>query len=63
MPLAAGASPDEPRHFARAYAKKRRCTPAKAVKTIRVEAATQRFEEAEQRIESIAKDSGFSSDR
>jgi transcriptional regulator GlxA family with amidase domain len=51
-----------PRNFARAYAKKRSCTPAKAVDAIRVEAARGRLEETEQRVESIAKDCGFSSE-
>jgi transcriptional regulator GlxA family with amidase domain len=51
-----------PRNFARAYAKKRGCTPAKAVEAIRVEAARRRLEETEDRIDSIAEDSGFSSE-
>jgi 4-carboxymuconolactone decarboxylase len=49
-----------PRNFARVYAKKRGCTPAKAVEAIRVEAARRRLEETEDRIESVAEDSGFS---
>jgi transcriptional regulator GlxA family with amidase domain len=48
-----------PRNFARAYAKKRGRTPAKAVEAIRVEAARRRLEETEDRIESIADDTGF----
>jgi transcriptional regulator GlxA family with amidase domain len=51
-----------PRNFARAYAKKRGRTPAKAVEAIRVEAARRRLEETERRIESVAEDSGFSSE-
>jgi AraC-like DNA-binding protein len=51
-----------PRNFARVYAKKRGCTPAKAVEAIRVEAARRRLEETEDRIESIALQSGFSSE-
>jgi transcriptional regulator GlxA family with amidase domain len=51
-----------PRNFARAYAEKRGRTPAKAVEAIRVEAARRRLEETEHRIESIAEDSGFSSE-
>jgi transcriptional regulator GlxA family with amidase domain len=49
-----------PRNFARAYAKKRGRTPAKAVEAIRVEAARRRLEETEDRIGSVADDSGFS---
>jgi transcriptional regulator GlxA family with amidase domain len=48
-----------PRNFARAYSKKRGCTPAKAVEAIRVEAARRLLEETEDRIDSIAEDSGF----
>jgi transcriptional regulator GlxA family with amidase domain len=51
-----------PRNFARAYAEKRGRTPAKAVEAIRVEAARRRLEETEHRIESVAEDSGFSSE-
>jgi transcriptional regulator GlxA family with amidase domain len=51
-----------PRNFARAYAKKRGCTPAKAVEAIRVETARRLLEETEDRIESIAENSGFSSE-
>ena len=51
-----------PRNFARAYAEKRRRTPAKAVEAIRVEAAKRRLEETEDRIESVAEDSGFSNE-
>jgi transcriptional regulator GlxA family with amidase domain len=51
-----------PRNFARAYAEKRGRTPAKAVEAIRVEAARRHLEETEHRIESIAEDSGFSSE-
>jgi transcriptional regulator GlxA family with amidase domain len=51
-----------PRNFARAYAEKRGRTPAKAVEAIRVEAARRCLEETERRIESIAADSGFSSE-
>jgi AraC-like DNA-binding protein len=49
-----------PRNFARAYAKKRGRTPAKAVAAIRVAAARRLLEETEQRIDFIAEDSGFS---
>jgi transcriptional regulator GlxA family with amidase domain len=49
-----------PRNFARAYAKKRGRTPAKAVEAIRVAAARRLLEETEDRIDSIAEDSGFS---
>jgi len=48
-----------PRNFARVYARKRGCTPAKAVEAIRVEVARRRLEETEDRIESIAEQSGF----
>jgi transcriptional regulator GlxA family with amidase domain len=51
-----------PRNFARAYVEKRGCTPAKAVEAIRVDAARRRLEETEDRIESVAEDSGFSSE-
>jgi transcriptional regulator GlxA family with amidase domain len=51
-----------PRNFARAYADKRGRTPAKAVEAIRVEAARRCLEETEDRIESVAEDSGFSSE-
>jgi transcriptional regulator GlxA family with amidase domain len=51
-----------PRNFARAYADKRGCTPAKAVEAIRVDAARRRLEETEERVESVADDSGFSSE-
>ena len=51
-----------PRNFARVYAKKRGCTPAKAVEAIRVDAARRRLEETEDRIESVAEDSGFSTE-
>jgi 4-carboxymuconolactone decarboxylase len=51
-----------PRNFARIYAKKRGCTPAKAVEAIRVDAARRRLEETEDRIESVAEESGFSSE-
>lgn len=51
-----------PRNFARVYSKKRGCTPAKAMETIRVEAARRRLEETEDRIESVAEQSGFSSE-
>ena len=51
-----------PRNFARAYAKKRGCTPARAVEAIRVEAARRRLEETEDRIESVAATAGFSSE-
>jgi transcriptional regulator GlxA family with amidase domain len=51
-----------PRNFARAYAKKRGRTPAKAVEAIRVDAARRLLEETEDRIDSIAEDSGFSSE-
>ena len=51
-----------PRNFARAYVEKRGCTPAKAVDAIRVDAARRRLEETEERIESVAEDSGFSSE-
>jgi len=51
-----------PRNFARVYAKKRGCTPAKAVEAIRVDAARRRLEETEERIESVAAESGFSSE-
>jgi transcriptional regulator GlxA family with amidase domain len=37
-------------------------TPAKAMEAIRVEAAKRRLEETEDRIESVAEDSGFSNE-
>jgi transcriptional regulator GlxA family with amidase domain len=49
-----------PRNFARAYAEKLGRTPTKAVEAVRVEAARRRHEETEDRIESVASDSGFS---
>jgi 4-carboxymuconolactone decarboxylase len=51
-----------PRNFARVYAKKRGCTPGKAVEAIRVEAARRRLEETEDRIESVAETAWFSSE-
>jgi alkylhydroperoxidase/carboxymuconolactone decarboxylase family protein YurZ/AraC-like DNA-binding protein len=51
-----------PRNFARVYARKRGCTPAKAVETIRVDAARRRLEGTEDRIESVAEESGFNSE-
>jgi 4-carboxymuconolactone decarboxylase len=51
-----------PRNFARLYAKKRGCTPAKAVEAIRVDVARRRLEETEDRIESVAATAGFSSE-
>jgi AraC-like DNA-binding protein/alkylhydroperoxidase/carboxymuconolactone decarboxylase family protein YurZ len=51
-----------PRNFARVYSKKCGCTPAKAVEAIRVEAARRRLKETEDRIESVAEQSGFSSE-
>jgi len=51
-----------PRNFARVYSRKRGCTPAKAVEAIRVEAARRRLQETEDRIESVAEQSGFSSE-
>jgi len=51
-----------PRNFARVYSKKRSCIPAKAVEAIRVEAARRRLGETEDRIESVAEQSGFSSE-
>jgi transcriptional regulator GlxA family with amidase domain len=51
-----------PRNFARAYAEKRGRTPAKAVEAIRVEAARRRLEETEDRVESVAEDTGFSNE-
>jgi transcriptional regulator GlxA family with amidase domain len=49
-----------PRNFARAYAKKRGRTPAKAVEAIRVAAARRLLEETEDRIDFIAEGAGFS---
>jgi alkylhydroperoxidase/carboxymuconolactone decarboxylase family protein YurZ/AraC-like DNA-binding protein len=51
-----------PRNFARVYAKKRGCTPAKAVEAIRVDTARRRLEATEDRVEFVAAESGFSSD-
>ena len=51
-----------PRNFARAYAAKRRRTPAKTVEAIRLDAARRRLEETDERIESVAKLCGFSSE-
>jgi transcriptional regulator GlxA family with amidase domain len=51
-----------PRNFARTYVEKRGSTPAKAVEAIRVDAARRRLEETEERIESVAEESGFSSE-
>jgi AraC-like DNA-binding protein/alkylhydroperoxidase/carboxymuconolactone decarboxylase family protein YurZ len=48
-----------PRNFARVYSRKRGCTPAKAVEAIRVKAARWSLEETDDRIESIAAQSGF----
>jgi transcriptional regulator GlxA family with amidase domain len=51
-----------PRNFARAYAAKRGQTPAKAVEAIRIDAARRGLEQTDERIESIAKVCGFSSE-
>ena len=51
-----------PRNFARVYAKKRGCTPGKAVEAIRVEAARRRLEATEARVECVAKECGFNSE-
>jgi AraC-like DNA-binding protein/alkylhydroperoxidase/carboxymuconolactone decarboxylase family protein YurZ len=51
-----------PRNFARIFAKKRGCTPAKAVEAMRVDAARRRLEETADRIESVAATAGFSSE-
>ena len=51
-----------PRNFARAYAAKRRRTPAKTVEAIRLDAARRSLEETDERIESVAKLCGFSSE-
>jgi len=51
-----------PRNFARVYAAKRGCTPAKSVEAIRVDAARRRLEETDNRIEAIAEGCGFSSE-
>ena len=48
-----------PRNFARVYAERRGRTPAKAVEAIRVDAARQRLEETDDRIEVIAEICGF----
>src|ERR1700730_1455421 len=51
-----------PRNFARAYAEKRGSTPANDVEAIRLATARRRLEETEDRIESVAEDSGFSNE-
>jgi transcriptional regulator GlxA family with amidase domain len=49
-----------PRNFARRYTETRRRTPARAVEAIRVDAARRALEEADDRIEEIARRCGFS---
>ena len=51
-----------PRNFARVYAEKRGRTPAKAVESLRVEAARRKLEESDDRIEVIALACGFSNE-
>ncbi len=47
------------RNFSRAYMSKRGQTPAKAVESIRLDAARRRLEETDERIESIAEKCGY----
>jgi transcriptional regulator GlxA family with amidase domain len=51
-----------PRNFARLYSKTRGRTPAKAVETIRVDAARRRLEETTDPITTIAEGCGFAND-
>ena len=51
-----------PRNFARVYAEKRGRTPAKAVESLRVDAARRKLEESDDRIEAIAPACGFSNE-
>ena len=49
-----------PRNFARAYVRNRGRTPAKAVEAIRLDAVRRRLEETDERIETIARQCGYS---
>ena len=49
-----------PRNFARRYTETRKRTPARAVEAIRVDAARRALEEADDRIDEIARRCGFS---
>jgi transcriptional regulator GlxA family with amidase domain len=48
-----------PRNFARVYAAKRNCTPAKVVEAIRVDAARRLLEESDERLAAVAGRCGF----
>jgi transcriptional regulator GlxA family with amidase domain len=49
-----------PRNFARRYTETRKRTPARAVESIRVDAARRALEETDDRIDEIARRCGFS---
>jgi len=51
-----------PRNFARRYREARRCSPARAVESIRIDAARRALEETDDRIEDIARRCGFNSE-
>ena len=51
-----------PRNFARRYTETRRRTPARAVESIRVDAARRALEETDDRIDAIARRCGFSNE-
>jgi transcriptional regulator GlxA family with amidase domain len=51
-----------PRNFARRYTETRKRTPARAVESIRVDAARRALEETDDRIDDIARRCGFSSE-
>ena len=51
-----------PRNFARRYAEARKRTPARAVESLRVDAARRALEETNDRIDDIARRCGFSNE-
>ena len=51
-----------PRNFARRYTEARKRTPARAVESIRVDAARRALEETDDRIDAIARRCGFSNE-
>jgi transcriptional regulator GlxA family with amidase domain len=51
-----------PRNFARRYRETRKRSPARAVESIRIDAARRALEETEDRIENIARRCGFASE-
>jgi transcriptional regulator GlxA family with amidase domain len=51
-----------PRNFARRYMEARKRTPARAVESIRVDAARRALEETNHRLDEIARHCGFSNE-